>query len=79
MRIPSSCSCGGRALVYCTIRHASFVVRYRRCDSCHQTSKSIQLKKFLSSKHILDVATVDADTLGVSHITGAIQNDKNDR
>ena len=63
MRIPSTCDCGGRAMVYCTIRHESFVVRYRRCDSCGDTSKSIQLKKFLSSNHVLDVASDDTDTL----------------
>jgi hypothetical protein len=56
MRIPSRCSCGGRSMVYCTIRHASFVVRYRRCDSCHQTSKSIQMKIGMSSNNSIDVA-----------------------
>ena len=57
MRIPARCSqCDGRAMVYATIRHASFVVRYRRCDSCHQTSKSIQMKVGMPSNDIVDSA-----------------------
>jgi hypothetical protein len=69
MRIPARCSqCQGRSLTYATVRHASFVVRYRRCDSCGTTSKSISLKPVLSSIPVVDVATVDADTFGVSHI-----------
>ena len=80
MRIPARCiQCHGRAMVYCTIRHASFVVRYRRCSECGTTSKTIQMKKILSSNPVVDVASDVADTLGVSHITGAIQNDKNNR
>ncbi len=50
MRIPASCDhCHGRAMVYATVRHATFVVRYRRCDSCGTTSKTISLKSILSS------------------------------
>ncbi len=67
MRIPSSCSCGGRALTYCTIQSERYVVRYRRCDRCGETSKSIQMKTFLSSNLVLDDATVDADNLVVIH------------
>jgi ubiquitin C-terminal hydrolase len=55
-------------MVYATVRHESFTVRYRRCSSCHRTSKTIQLKKILSSIPVVDVATVDADTFGVSQI-----------
>lgn len=34
--------CDGRSLVYATVRHAWFTVRYRRCQSCGRTSKTIQ-------------------------------------
>ncbi len=56
MRIPSRCDCGGRALTYCTIQSDRYTVRYRRCDSCGETSKSIQLKKILSSNKTVDSA-----------------------
>ena len=68
MRIPARCiQCDGRALVYATVRHASFVVRYRRCDQCGTTSKSIQMKIGMPSKHVLDVASDDTDTSSVIH------------
>lgn len=28
-------------MVYATVRRSSFVVRYRKCDRCNQTSKTI--------------------------------------
>lgn len=60
MRIPERCSCGGRCLVYCSVRHAAFLVRYRRCDSCHELSKSIVLKTFLSGIPIVEPMPFDA-------------------
>jgi hypothetical protein len=60
MRIPERCDCGGRAMVYCTIQSAGYSVRYRRCDSCGCTSKSIGLKKLLSSKDHVPSAETDA-------------------
>lgn len=60
MRIPDKCSCGGRCLVYCSVRNASFLVRYRRCDRCHELSKSIVLKTFLSGNESIDHERIDA-------------------
>ncbi len=42
MRIPERCKiCGGRSLVYASIRGAVFRVRYARCESCDATTKTI--------------------------------------
>jgi len=72
MRVPARCiQCDGRAMVYATVRHASFVVRYRRCDCCGTTSKSIQMKTFLSSNKSIDVA-LSAVTMRVSSTTKEI-------
>jgi hypothetical protein len=45
MRIAAKCEkCSlGRALVHTTIEHARYIVRYRRCDVCHDPSKTIQM------------------------------------
>jgi hypothetical protein len=76
MRIPARCElCHGRALIYCTIEHERYVVRYRRCDVCHETSKTIQM--FLSSNSIIEVLPVDADTGRVIH-TRRLTNDTTD-
>jgi hypothetical protein len=53
MRIPSRCSCGGRALTYCTVQSERYTTRYRRCDSCGETLKSIQIRS-LSSISLID-------------------------
>jgi hypothetical protein len=75
MRIPDSCLCGGRSLVYCSIKSDRYTIRYRRCDRCGETSKSIQLKKILSSISLID--QVDAPvTMRVSS-TQEIKNDNN--
>jgi hypothetical protein len=66
MRIPSRCSCGGRALTYATVQSERYTTRYRRCDSCGETLKSIQIRSLSSNKSI-DVATVDADNSVVIH------------
>lgn len=60
MRVPERCQCGGRCLVYATIQHERYTVRYRRCSCCHETSKSIQMKSFLSSKPIVELVPFDA-------------------
>jgi len=54
MRIPSRCDCGGRCLVYATIQADLYTIRYRRCDRCGTASKSIQMKKILSSISLID-------------------------
>ena len=69
MRIPDKCNCGGRCLVYCSVRHAAFLVRYRRCDSCHELSKSIVLKTFLSGKPIVGSEQESATITGVPNIS----------
>ena len=76
MRIPARCiQCDGRALTYATVQADRFTVRYRRCDRCGETSKSIQLKKILSSISLID--QVDAPvTMRVSS-TQEIKNDNN--
>jgi len=63
MRIPAKCNCGGRALVYANVKHATFAVQYRRCDKCRETSKSIRMKSCLSSKHVVELVP-DAKTMG---------------
>jgi hypothetical protein len=65
MRIPSRCSCGGRALTYCTIQCDRYTIRYRRCDRCGETSKSIQIRSLSSNKSI-DAASDVADTSSVN-------------
>ena len=63
MRIPSRCSCGGRALTYCTIQADRYTIRYRRCDRCGTTNKSIQMKSGMSSNKSvdseLDIVTIE--------------------
>lgn len=65
MRIPERCSCGGRALVYCSVRHYSFLVRYRRCDRCSELSKSIVLNPALSGIPIVGSEQVSAKIIDV--------------
>lgn len=60
MRIPERCQCGGRCLVYCSVRHDSFLVRYRRCDRCSELSKSIVLNPALSGIPIVGSEQVSA-------------------
>ena len=36
------CQCGGRRLIYRTVRGARYVTRYRRCVDCGAVSKTIQ-------------------------------------
>ena len=60
MRIPARCQCGGRALTYATIQSERYTIRYKRCDCCGVTSKTIALKPVLSSNLVLDAALVDA-------------------
>lgn len=59
MRVPAVCpSCdSGRAMVYATVRRSSFVVRYRKCDRCNETSKTILV---LSSNELLESARLSA-------------------
>lgn len=66
MRVPEKCDCGGRRLTYATVQSERYTIRYRKCDVCHRTSKSIQIRS-LPSKHVLDDATVDADNSVVIH------------
>lgn len=33
----------GRALVHTTIQHARYIVRYRKCNVCHDHTKTIQM------------------------------------
>jgi hypothetical protein len=66
MRIPARCSqCDGRALTYATVQSDRFTIRYKRCDQCGTTSKTISLKPVLSSNKSIDAASDDTDTLGV--------------
>ena len=70
MRIADDCEhCpDGRALVYATIQGHEFTTRYRRCDSCGETSKTIQKKTSslsLSSKQPM-VIDSDIDTITTS-------------
>jgi hypothetical protein len=61
MRVAERClECDGRALVYSTVKVERFVIRYRRCDRCGDTTKTIQIKNILSSKEILDSISHDA-------------------
>jgi hypothetical protein len=52
MRIPESCpDCGGRSLTYATVTGAVIRTRYRKCDKCGRTAKTIAVipqKIFLS-------------------------------
>ncbi len=66
MRVPEKCDCGGRRLTYATVQSERYTIRYKRCDVCHETSKSIQIRS-LSSNMSIDVATVDADNSVVIH------------
>lgn len=76
MRIADDCNLcpDGRALVYATIRGERYTVRYRRCDQCGETSKSIQMKSVLSSKHSVEPeqanATIDCERFTVDHSQG---------
>jgi hypothetical protein len=71
MRIPDRCLCGGRCLVYATIQADRYTIRYRRCDRCGTTSKSIQMKKILSSISLIDQVVVPV-TIGESLTTKEI-------
>ena len=76
MRIADDCnSCpDGRALVYCTIQGERYITRYRCCDECGETSKSIALKTVLSSKHSVEPeqanATIDGERFTLDHSHG---------
>ena len=76
MRIADDCNLclTGKAKVYATIRGERYTVRYRRCDQCGETSKSIQMKTFLSSKHSVEPeqanATIDGERFTVDHSHG---------
>jgi hypothetical protein len=52
MRIPESCpDCGGRSLTYATVTGAVIRTRYKKCDQCGRTAKTIAVipqKIFLS-------------------------------
>jgi hypothetical protein len=52
MRIPETCSaCGGRSLTYATVTGAVIRTRYKKCDQCGRTAKTIAVirqKTFLS-------------------------------
>lgn len=73
MRIADDCNLcpDGRALVYATIQGERYTVRYRRCDQCGETSKSIQMKTVLSSNRPIepeqDTATIDGERFTVDH------------
>jgi hypothetical protein len=71
MRIPARCSqCDGRCLTYATIQSERYTIRYKRCDCCGVTSKTIALKPVLSSNDIVDSASDVADTSVVIHTKG---------
>ena len=74
MRIAAQCDCGGRALVYCTIQGDRYTTRYRCCDECGETSKSIQMKSVLSSNQPIEPeqanATIDGERFTVNHSHG---------
>ena len=76
MRVADDCNLcpDGRALVYATIQGERYTVRYRRCDRCGETSKSIQMKTFLSSKHSVEPeqanATIDGERFTLDHSHG---------
>jgi hypothetical protein len=65
MRVPEKCDCGGRRLTYATVQSERYTIRYRRCDSCGETSKSIQIRSLSSNKSI-DVA-LPTETIQESH------------
>jgi hypothetical protein len=67
MRVPEKCDCGGRRLTYATVQSERYTIRYRRCDSCGETSKSIQIRSLSSNKSI-DVA-LPTETIQESHLS----------
>lgn len=66
----TNCQCGGKSLVYSSKRKLRWVIQYRRCDQCGETSKTLKLrthKRRLTAEQVTELSRTSFGDLVRKH------------